>query len=273
MPEETKSQVSLEDLEKAASGLMETDTITDNEPVEPPDESSAEENLKESLEETITDEDVEETSVEDEPTDHIVRSKLGRRVSAIETKIDSFMDEMRSLIKKENPDEFHEDDIDPDEPLTLRQLEKLEEKKTRLSGQYNSDYNNQIRQLEMEEDETSHATIMDEFLKNHNIKRSSNGGNDAKLNYLNAQIAVLKRSQKTKLNPLEKNDEKKVKGLGTPSGSTSDGAKGSQIKLDPDTKDLIDYFRSTPGGETWTDEKIANIMKQEPKARFSRFKR
>jgi len=274
MPDEAKSTVSLEDLEDAAEGIMDTATVTDDNPPEPSSESSAEENLEEEETQEEIEEEPQEPEIPDEPTDHVVRSKLGRRVSAIETKIDSFMDEMRFMMQKKNPDEFDEDEIDPDEPLTLRQLEKWEEKKAESANKYNADYDSQIHQLEMEEeDETFQAEVMKEFLQNHNFKRSNNGKNDAKLNYLNAQIAVLKKSKETKENPLGKNKGKEVKGLGTPSGSKSDTTKGTVIKLDPDTKEFLDYIRSTPGGESWTDEKVSEIMGKEPKTRHSRFKR
>ena len=269
MPEESSVTVSLEDLERAAEGIINEEKVTTPEgPPKPLAETPQED-----------EEDVSKKDGDDEePADNIARSKLGRKVAALESTIQSFIEEMRSTMKKPDVVDTTRDDepedYDLDAPVTKREfnelLEKREIAKKANDSKYISEYNAQFDAFKRDsEDADLHDQIMAEMVKNYNVKRSQNGSTDARLNYMEAEIAVLRTARKTPKNPLEKNKDKQPANLGTPSGTNIDVKGPSVLKLDEDTQGLVDYFRSQDPS-SWPDEKVASIVNREPSLKHMR---
>jgi hypothetical protein len=267
--------VSLEDLSKAAAGVMETPKAEEK--------PLAEEKKEEPKVELNKEEPKEEPkNIVEEPDDNASRSKLGRRVSALETKIESEFSNLKNelflkleTINVQPNDETYEDD-DLDMPMTRREFMELEKKKieaqsvnTKHIADYNAEFNKIKDDLE-DEDMELHDKVMEELKKNHNIKRSTNGTEDARYNYLSAKVAVLDAGRKTPKNPLEKNKDNNPEGLGSPSGTSVDIKTKKTIKLDPDAEAFVNYVKSQDN--TWTDEKVSGILDKEPSLRHVRHK-
>ena len=245
--------VSLEDLDRAAEQpdpTLAEETPTEEAPIkeeEPPKEEPAKDIPVE-----------EEPGEPEEPSDNAERSKLGRRVSAIESSIQTLVEELRTVIKqtgKEDTPTDEEEDIWTDEDdengyvtkkdLTgfyqkLRMQEAKEADRVKSeTDKYNSDYNSVFQEFGKTGDAEFHAEVLQEMKAHHNFKRSNSGLLDAELNYLKAKDAVLQKKATEHENPLDKNKGKDAKNLGVPSDTVVPGKIGALVKLDKYAEEFV----------------------------------
>ena len=144
-----ESTVSLEDLAKAA------EDISDVSP-EPLAEQQDDEQNEQVTDEEVKTEKIEE-KVEEEPTDNRERSKLGRRLSALEASMQTFMEELRTTMKPKPDESFIQDEYELDTPVTKRELEMfLEQRETRSKTheqKYVADYNRMFKSIEADSED------------------------------------------------------------------------------------------------------------------------
>ena len=250
--------VSLEDLDRAADEGQPDPTLAEETPTE---ETPAEEETPK--EEAPEEEPVEETTEDepDEPVDNADRSKLGRRVSAIESSIQTLVDELRTIMKPAGKEEPPEEDLlsdeDDDEYVTKKTLtgfyQKLRMQETREADRvksetdkYNNDYNSVFQELGKTVDAELHTEVLQEMKAHHNFKRSNSGVLDAELNYLKAKDAVLQKKSAGPKNPLDKNKGKDAQNLGSPSDTIVTGKADTPLKLDKYAEAFYSWTKSTP---------------------------
>lgn len=190
-------------------------------------------------EETTPQETPEE--VPEEPTDNRERSNLGRKVKSLEETMQKFIEQTGALIqtsikpvKEEPPEPEYEADFVPTNVSELdRWYETKKRKEEKQKEAYQSSYRATLDVLGQDTPLEEHQAVVTEMMKNFNIKRSGDGMNDATVNYLNAKVQYLKRANAAPKNPLQKNEGKENKNLGTPAGSPSMKIKAPQaVKLD-----------------------------------------
>lgn len=256
--------VSFEDLDNAVTEVERPDQpLAEETPGETKEETretktEKEETAKEEKEpETQTTEKEEEPTeskedeVPEEPSDNAGRSKLGRRVSAIEASIQTLVDEMRTVLKpaenqetiESEEDTWLAENEDEDEFISKRDLpglfEKFETLRTKKEAKvqkerdrYNAEYNAVFQEYGKSTDPELHKQIIDEMIANHNVKRSNNGSLDGELNYLKAKATIIDKKSAETTNPLEKNKDKDLKNLGGPSDTIATPKESAPIKLD-----------------------------------------
>lgn len=205
------------------------------------------------VEEETKQPDVKQTEdeLEEEPVDNAERSRLGRRVSSLDERLDklSMLVEQgfRNLVKPKEEEEEPEDDLfgtdeDEDKPLTKRELaeflERRERARYKAHEQYANTYRNAVNDyLSKINDEDVRNAVLEEFKEKYNKRLSDNGANDGLNNIRTAHIEILQgltSKIKEKQNPFEKNtDTEEEVALG---GKTNQSNKLSKerkkIKLD-----------------------------------------
>lgn len=200
-------------------------------------------------EEGLTEEQkIEETKKLQEEEDHKERSKLGRRLSAMEqeaeargTRLDATLDKMEAFLSS-NPNANATTETDYDEPLTKKDIDKFmedREYKTKIAqGKYEQGYLQYVSKLGQQEDPEFHEEIQEEMMKNFNVKYSRDPVADAERNYLRATRAILKKGSPSKENPLKGNKPKSALGV---AGDTQmkDNKEFVMPALDEDAKDFI----------------------------------
>jgi len=215
----------------------ELDAAAESQPEETPEiNEEVQEEVQEETQQEVH-EEVQEEEIPEEPVDNKERSNLGRRVKSMEETMQKFIEQtgmlIQSTVKKEEPPE---PEIDPNFiPTSVAELDQWYESKKqqeqRQVNAYQNSYRAQLDVLASDSTPEEHQAVVTEMMKNFNIKRSNDGGNDAAINYLNAKIAHLKKTAVK--NPLTKNEGKIVQNLGTPAGSPSVKTKAPQaVKLD-----------------------------------------
>lgn len=198
--------------------------------------ATEEEAVEETHEEVI--EDVVETEEEVKAKgEHKESSRLGRRLSAIEERMDVFLSQAEKLV---TPKDEAIEEIDPDMPVTLKEVEAYlgRKEETRRNGRvnYESAYVRSVAGLAEGEDSDFANRIMDEMESNYNAEYSKDGGRDAEINWLKASNAVLKKGTQKK-NPLTGPKTKAPLGVGGADTNTERGY--TRPKLDAATEDLI----------------------------------
>jgi len=237
--------VSLEDLDRAADEQEPDPTLAE----ETPKEETPVEEKELSKEEPEKDTLEKEPEEIEEPLDNAERSRLGRRVSAIESSIQTLVDEFRTIMKSAGKDDtptYDTDllsDEDGDEYVTKKDLPKFYESQRmreakeaerikRDTDKYNNDYNSVFQELGKTVDADFHTEVLQEMKANHNFKRSNSGVLDAELNYLKAKDAILQKKSAGPQNPLDKNKDKNTENLGGPSDTIVTGKADTPVKLD-----------------------------------------
>lgn len=218
--------VSYEDLERAAADMSEEDGVTQE--GEPAEEGIEEETVTEPGQaEDNPEEDEgqgEETGVEEteqaikpEPDGNAERSRLGRKVKSLEETVQALMQKLETVavtdikapeekIEAEEEEEFI--------PTTKKELEEFlehrEERKKKQNIDYETKYIAVVNNLGLEEDDTAHEAIVEEMMKNFNVRYSNDPARDAEINYLKAERAYLKKQMAAvasteRTNPLKGN--------------------------------------------------------------------
>lgn len=180
--------------------------------------------VEEEAVETVEEETVEtadEVVEEDEDTarvnaevEHKESSRLGRRLSAMEERMDAFLNQAERLV---TPRDEIVEEIDPDMPVTLKEVEAYINRKeeTKRTGRvnYESAYVRSVAKLSDGEDGEFADKVMDEMEANFNTEYSIDGGRDAEVNWLKASNAVLRQGSQKK-NPLKGKKPKGALGVG-----------------------------------------------------------
>jgi hypothetical protein len=190
--------------------------------------------------EVESEDEVEETDKEDtaELEAHKERSRLGRRLSAMEERMDAFLNKAEQLVTPK--EELFDEEIDPDMPVTLKEVEDYMAKKERTNTEtrlkYENSYVKSVANLSSGEDPDFADKVIAEMETNFNSEYSKDGSRDAEVNWLKASNAVLKAGTK-KSNPLKGKKPKAPLGVG---GSDTNASRGYvRPKLDAATEDLI----------------------------------
>lgn len=181
--------------------------------------------------------------IPDEPDDNAERSRLGRRVSSVEQGIAEIKGMIAGLTGQKREPEAQDTpiDIDPDEPITYRELQEVlrrqKEEESQVDKRYLRAYQAEIDRLGQSADPKVHDAIVTELLAKHHVRRDGNQGQvDAAINYRDAQIALLSKRKST----FGKKDA-----TGAPVGGSlktqNTGPKPkAQVKLDKYAQDFVD---------------------------------
>lgn len=208
-----------------------------------------------------TDEE-DDKDIPDEPEDNSERSKLGRKVAALfnkQDRLETTLEKLTELLEKTQSGLYKNDntdaDADEDEDiiLTKDQLESYlaqrEAKRQSEAKEYESGYIQKVSELGLDLDPQEHEAIVDEMMRNFNVRYSSDPAADAERNYLKAERAVLRKkmaSQK-KNNPLK--GEKSRSPLGVANNQSVEKKSPPLPDLDDEAKEFLAYIRKTSGDE------------------------
>jgi hypothetical protein len=164
-----------------------------------------------------TSEEQEELDDEGLPVDHVKRSDLGRKVSAMHRRqddVDSRLDKILKALEaqtnlattKDSPDPL--DALDPDEPMTKaeidRYLEARERKAQEQTSYYDKTYLNTFNQLSATLSEAEAEAIVEE-MKVMSYNPTKDPEKDAEVNFLKAERAYLRKQlakPKGKVSPI-----------------------------------------------------------------------
>jgi regulator of replication initiation timing len=244
-----------------------------------------EETTEETEEVAETTEEVVEEQAEELPTDHKERSNLGRKLTALHRRVDEtdnqFGDikkQLESLIKQNVKDPL--ESLEPDEPVTRKEMESILEARERLRESRDKSYNeNYVRtisglgsDLGQEEYDAVLAEMRDvtydptdnperdaemNFLKAEKIylrkvtyDPTDNPERDAEMNFLKAEKIYLRKKMAKpadKVNPLK--GEKPKDKLGVATTQTSVTKETKQPKLDDYAQSYLDSVRRRSGDE------------------------
>lgn len=208
-------------------------------------------------------EEKEEQPVKEEPDDNAERSKLGRRVSGIEQQLEKVLE----LVTKGLATKAEESGLDFGDDLGFEDDEdEISFKKGDLRKEVLKvmnkvlpktvpKYLDQKSQAEKEYERKALAAITklgndlsdEEFgqvatvLEKKFTRYTGNPELDAKTNFLEAQVALLKTNKGKKKNPLDKNKDKKNENLGGGGGETAPSKK--TITLSPEMKALQKKYK------------------------------
>lgn len=196
-------------------------------------------------------------------TDHQFRSRLGRRVSDIESKIDSFMSEMRSTMQGLNKIPAQPDKTVSGEEQYVstaddvrRVLTSMEQEKKESQGKYDRDYIGTLVRLGTEEGLTDQELGRVENLLvtsfNKTYSEHKDPSSDAERNFLKAMRVLDKEKigqpdRKVNL----KGDE--PKGTGINQQPKQIDREAPVIKLSKYAQEFVDYHHMT-------DDKVRKAM-------------
>ena len=230
MEEKILSEAPIEELKEVSDDMLDSALAAEGEPTK----EEKKEEVKE-VEKEVEDKEVEEVEEKVPDVENAEKSKLGRKVAAMERNFNMFMEEMRQFATATAPKkaEVEEDD---DTPLTKKDVERyLEERSTKKALEekaYSNKYITKMVTLTEELDETVLDEVLTEVDSKYNKKRTGNPDMDAQLDYLEAYNGILARKSGKKSNPLEKNKDKKVKGLGISGEEKNSVSSKKEIALD-----------------------------------------
>jgi len=233
-------------LDQAAAEAVAEETQTE----EIQEEQQAEETQ---TDETPAEEETAEVTEEGLPADHKERSDLGRKVSAMHRRMDEMTQTLSSLqsFLEANSQRRDENPIDPDEPLTMKDLQRYETErekaKKREQKQYDDKYRNTVQGLGTDLTDEEWTAVVEE-MKNIPLNSSNNPEIDAERNFYKAQGIYFRKSStksEKKVNPLK--GERANTGVATTQKTVVKETK--MPKLDADAQAYYDYVARTEGDE------------------------
>lgn len=179
-----------------------------------------------------------------EPEDNAERSKLGRKVAALESTIQELTSFIRQMQQK--PTE-PEDEFDEDEPLTKKKFEELLELHNQRQHERQSAYTQQYQRIliraGLEMDEHEHADIINAIERLPSRARTGNPELDAKIDFREAENALLREKVKgasKPKNPLNKNKDTEPEApLGGGAETGNDSRPRQMPKLDKAAMDFV----------------------------------
>ena len=199
-----------------------------------PPEESAEAKPEEKAEEVKEEVKEEKKEVKPDPEDNRERSQLGRKVKLLEDTLSAISSKIDQLVtQKPDPEPEFEDDV----PITKKELAKYlsqqAEKQTQDRQTYVNEYLRHEAVLGMNMEDAEYGEVVEERLKNFDVRHSNNAKADAELNFAKAQAAVLKRKLSglgKKANPLK--GEKPSGPLGGPVETKNQEHAKKVVRLD-----------------------------------------
>ena len=216
-----------------------------------------EENQEETQEQVAeTTEEVVEEVAEELPTDHKDRSDLGRKLSAYHRRVDEIdnkFDRIMNYLESQKPEENPETELEPDEPVTLTQMERIlaarEDKEKSREKSYQDNYVRTISGLGTDLSQTEYDAVLAE-MKDITYDPSEDPEIDAEVNFLKAERIYLRKKMAAppvKENPLK--GEKPKEKLGVATNQASVQRETKQPTLDSDAQSFVDFVRRTDGDE------------------------
>ncbi len=211
----------------------------------------------------------EPPKVDDTPKDNAESSKLGRRVSGIEKQIQEVAQQLNQFFTAQaelsKPKAQPVDELDPDAPLTLRELETYNARKIAATKSAQDNYLKNYVSSVYNLSTTDEQTISDEILAELDDstkygQRTGNPAVDAALNYTAAKATIFERKAGIKTNPLEKNKNKadvKTQFSGD-AANPNRGAK--KPELDKDAQAFVEWTRNRGGKVQLSDTDIETAL-------------
>jgi len=224
-------------LDRAANEGVTDETVTENPPVEDhsADESSSEDHSTEKP---------SEQAPPVVPPDNAERSRLGRRLSQMESKFSELVEKLENYTQRNstNDDPFESSGDVFDMPTTPEELErfieKREAKKQQTVTKYETNYLTTLDKVRVD-DEDEHNAIMAEMLSNFNIKHSDNAALDAKLNYADAERAMLRKKMASPAPRKVPLKGETPKGTGVNHGAKVEMKQAKKIELDQYASEFV----------------------------------
>lgn len=218
------------------------------------DLDAALENLEGTAEEVV--EEVQEQQVEEQetaeemdddglPTDHAARTRLGQKMSAYFKKADRLEEMMARLVDlQEKAYQPQQREVDPDETVTYRDLDRYYEERRQREDAMQQDYENSYMKtvygMDTGLDDTLREEIFNEMYQNFNVKHTDNAAADARINWSEAKAAVYGKRlarPKKKENPLK--GEKPRSELGGVEKQSNEASEAPLPKLSGPAADLL----------------------------------
>lgn len=268
----------------AASAVAEQTETPESPPVEEEvEQPEVEEPPKEEVEQP-KEPPKEELDDDGLPKDHAARSDLGRKLSALHRRQDSIESETKATLdrisqllekvatsKTETP-ALDVPQLDPDEPVTYKEVLKIvesrEQAKVQAKTQYDRSYSTTLERSFSEyvdEKGELNAAEIDgvlEEMKSIKYTPSSDPEKDALSNLRKAERAYLKKQTaqpKQKVNPLK--GEAPRSPLGTTNGGKSPQKTVTPMKLDKDAEAYLKYVSAADGAER-ADKLRASVVRE-----------
>ena len=230
------------------AAIMGAEPVEESDPIEPEDNLDVDGNV---IPPVVTKEPKDTIDWEKELND--TKSDFGRKQKAMETQISTLTNSVSELVNaiksgrvNEQPDS---DDFDTDDPIPLTMgglseaINALMKKKTindnQQISQYENGYIKQIEKLGSAYTDKVHKHIVKRMFDDFNLRHSDNPALDAKLNFRDAEAAILREVRERKANPLTKNKGISNKNLGGPTNTDQDLKSTSPVKLDKYAADFI----------------------------------
>lgn len=163
------------------------------------------------------------------------RSRLGRKVKELESvlgDIGTIKEQLAALAPLLNRGEEQDGEALITAKDLPRYLEQREAEKAQNRSAYEKAYTASFVKVGVEDDDFD--ATWEEMLANHNVAHTGNPQHDAKINYLSAQNALLKK--KGPKNPLQ-GKGKNVTGVNVP--DTATGSSKAMPKLDPVAEEFV----------------------------------
>ena len=245
MPDTQIVEVTDEELDAAIMGAEPTE---EPDPIELTDEVDVDGNV---IPPVVTKDPKETIDWEKELND--TKSDFGRKQKAMETQISTLTNSVSDLVNAIKSGRVNEqqadDDFDTDDPIPLTMgglaeaIDSLMNKKKsnvdREVTQYEGGYLKTIEKLGSDYNDKVHKHIVDRMFKEFNIRHSDNPALDAKLNFRDAETAILREVRERKANPLSKNKGVANKNLGGATNTDQDIRTSAPVKFDKYAADFI----------------------------------
>jgi len=238
-----------EELEASLLGVADADADADDIPIVPEPVVDADGN-------TIEPKPVVNTKTDDQWLKELndTKSEFGRKLKIQEEQVSNLTNSVTELVtalKSGNMgnQQYQEPEYEEDDPIPLTMgglvgaVEKLMQKRDQgfeaKTSEYEGGYMKTVEQLGSDYTDPVHKHIVSRMFKEFNIRHSDNPALDARLNFRDAEAAILREVRDRKANPLDKNTGKRTQNLGGPTGTDQDVTTGVPVKFDKYASDLI----------------------------------
>ena len=207
----------------------------------------------------------DEPEVPAEPEDNSERSKLGRKVKNLELALEEALEKINKPVKQETGLDFGEDTKfdDDDEEISFRKgdvrkmimdtlkvtLPKVIPGEVNRTLNVKDEYNRKAAIAIGKLGTDTPNDIFEQIAQRVEKKFTRHTGVpeiDAKLNFMEAQVEILKVTSKKKVNPLEKNKDKKLENLGGGGGESAPNKK--TVALSAEMKALQKKYNLSDAG-------------------------
>lgn len=203
-----------------------------------------------------------ELDAEGLPADHTERSNLGRKITSFHRRQDEFesrIDRLLGVIEgQQQPAQTQELVLEPNEPVTYAEMERLLDQREKASSaqaeKYNTEYLKALGQTSTNLSDQERDAIFEE-MKSITYDPSNNPARDAELNFFKAERAYLRkqlaRPKNEKVNPLKGNEPRSA--LGGTTNQTTVTKEAVLPKLDASGQSYLAYVAREDGEERATN--------------------